>query len=66
MSLFLNHSVTISHWFRRVSTIFFKSLLLACSVLSSAKFASSASFVNKNKSFKNILKIIGPRIDVEF
>ena len=64
MMLFvLNQFIAVSHSFREISKISVKSLLPTRIVLSSPKFASSASLMKKNKSFIKRLKRIGPKID---
>ena len=59
----VNHFIAILLSLSRSSNSTGKSLFPAYIVLSSAKFANSASSINKNKSFINILKRIGPSID---
>ena len=59
----LNQFIAVSHSFRNISESSVKCLLPTDIVLSSAKFASSASLMKKNKSFIKRLKRIGPRID---
>ena len=59
----LNQYIVVSHSSYKISKISVKSLLPTYIVLSSAKFASSASLMKKNKSFIKRLKRIGPRID---
>ena len=56
----LNQFIAVSHSFSKSSV---KSLLSACILLSSAKFASSASLMIKNKSCIKKLKKTGPRTD---
>ena len=64
MMLFVLHQFTaVSHSFCKICKSSVKSLLPTYIVLSSAKFASSASLMKKNKSFIKRLKRIGPRID---
>ena len=63
MLFVLNQFIAVSHSFRKISKSSVKSLLPKYIVLSSAKFASSASLTKKNKSFIKRLKRIGPRID---
>ena len=63
MLFVLNQFIAVSHSFRN---IYYPSLLPTYIVLSSAKFASSASLMKKNKSFIKRLKRIGPRIDPWF
>ena len=59
----LNQFTVVSHSLRNISESSGKSLLPTYIVLSSAKFASSASLIKKNKSFIKRLKRIGPRMD---
>ena len=63
MLFVLNQFIVVSHSFRNISESSGKSLLPTYIVLSSAKFASSASLIKKNKSFIKRLKRIGPRMD---
>ena len=62
MFFVLNQSIAVEQSFRKISKTSFKSLLPTYIVLSSSKFASSASLMKKNKSFIIILMGIGPRI----
>ena len=59
----LNQFITVSHSFRDISKSSVKSLLPTYIVLSSSKFARSASLIKKNKLFIKRLKRISPRID---
>ena len=58
----LNQFIAVSHYFRNIPKSSVKSLPTYI-VLSSAKFASSASSIKKNKSFIKRLNRTGPRID---
>ena len=63
MLFVLNQFIAVSHSFRKISKSSVQSLLPTYIVLSSAKFASSASLMKKSNSFIKSLKRIGLRID---
>ena len=66
MLFVLNQFIAVSHYFRKISESSVKSLLPTYIVLSSEKFASLTSLMEKNKSFiKRLMRIglrVGPRI----
>ena len=61
----LNQFIAVSHSLSKTSKTSAKFFLLTYNVLSSAKLARSASFMNRNKSFINKLKRTGPSMDLE-
>ena len=63
MLFVLNQFIAVSHSFRKISKSSVKPLLPTYIVLSSAKFASLASLMKKNKTFIKRTKRIVPRID---
>ena len=64
MLLSLNYLIATSLSFSNNLINSFKSLFAAQIVLSSAKFASFASFIKSNKSLINMLNNIGPGMDL--
>ena len=63
MLLSLNHIIATSLFYSNSLNNSFKSLFAVQIVLSSAKFASFASFIKSKKSLINILNKIGPWMD---
>ena len=63
MLLKLSQFTDISHSLSRVQMRSFNRLAYAANVLSSAKLKGSHFFKNNRKSFKKILKKMGPKID---